>query len=337
MHLKEKKMTMVNWCIWHFRFGQCRNANFIVSKVHVLYFARDKDPTKRRWNPDAILEPSDRATMYADARTRKTQTPGLRVPLDVWYGQYWGRVQGNNKERRANHENQIPEAYMERVIRACSNEGDLVLDPFLGSGTTCTVARALKRRSVGIEVSKAIAASAIDRIRKGPARRLTDPFEGAIMRAFFSVHDGESTEEVIINDALRERFLAACVSELKRRGLPEAGELQCNWAIETLRKAGKLGGVSSRRKRGAAPNDADFARAKGIASALISGFRTTVDKIMCDPSLRYEFDQKARHIAPDLDVYWVRKAALTVRKNPRRQTPGRKDDGILVQPSVVER
>ena len=45
MHLKEKqKLHMINWCIWHFRFGQCRNKNFIVSKVHVLYFAKEKDP-----------------------------------------------------------------------------------------------------------------------------------------------------------------------------------------------------------------------------------------------------------------------------------------------------
>jgi site-specific DNA-methyltransferase (adenine-specific) len=90
--------------------------------------------------------------------------------LDVWYGANWGRIQGNNRERRKNHHNQIPEVYLERVIRACSNEGQLVLDPFIGSGTTCTVARALGRRSVGIEYSSPIAASAFERIRQGPIR-----------------------------------------------------------------------------------------------------------------------------------------------------------------------
>jgi hypothetical protein len=84
-----------------------------------------------------VLEPSDRATVYFDPRTlAKDENKGMRVPMDVWYGQYWGRIQGNNKERRARHHNQIPEVYLERVIRACSNEGSLVLDPFLGSGTT---------------------------------------------------------------------------------------------------------------------------------------------------------------------------------------------------------
>src|SRR5262249_14485166 len=108
--------------------------------------------------------------IYDDPRTRRTRQPGLRVPLDVWYGPLWGRIQGNNKERRKNHHNQIPEVYLERVLRACSNEGDLVLDPFLGSGTTCTVARALGRRSLGIEYSSRNAASAFARIQAGAVR-----------------------------------------------------------------------------------------------------------------------------------------------------------------------
>src|SRR5436309_9424940 len=40
VHLKQRGLTMINWCIWHFRFGQNRNSSFIMSKVHVLYFAK---------------------------------------------------------------------------------------------------------------------------------------------------------------------------------------------------------------------------------------------------------------------------------------------------------
>ena len=171
VHLKQRGLVMINWCIWHFRFGQHRLGNFIVSKVHALFFARSRE--LRTWNPQSILEPSDRAAIYDDARTlvTKQKEPGMRVPLDVWYGANWGRIQGNNKERRKNHQNQIPEVYLSRVIRACSNEGDLVLDPFLGSGTTCTVARALNRRSIGVEYSTGIAASAFERIQAGPIRK----------------------------------------------------------------------------------------------------------------------------------------------------------------------
>ena len=180
LHLKRRGLTMINWCVWHFRFGQCRHSSFIMSKVHVLYFA--KDPDNRIWNPDEILEQSDRASIYNDARTMaKDSNKGMRVPMDVWYGPYLGRIQGNNKERRHGHHNQIPEAYLERVIRACSNEGDLVLDPFLGSGTTVTVAKALSRRGIGIEYAEATAASAWERINEiGMVRKGTTGGSSAI-------------------------------------------------------------------------------------------------------------------------------------------------------------
>ncbi len=170
IHLKRRGLTMINWCVWHFRFGQNRSSSFIMSKVHVLYFARD--PDNRIWNPNEILELSDRASIYFDPRTMaKDSNKGLRVPMDVWYGKYWGRIQGNNKERRHEHHNQIPEVYLERVIKACSNPGSLVFDPFLGSGTTSTVARALGRRSIGIEHSPVNAKSAWERILKGTVPR----------------------------------------------------------------------------------------------------------------------------------------------------------------------
>ena len=159
------KLPLVNWCIWHYRFGQNRASAFINSKVHALHFV--KPGGLAMWRPERILEPSDRATTYFDPRTlsKKDGMPaGMRLPMDVWYGQFWGRVQGNNKERRPGHDNQLPEAYLERVILACSDEDQLVLDPFLGSGTTGTVAQSYNRRFIGCEFSRANLLSAYQRI-----------------------------------------------------------------------------------------------------------------------------------------------------------------------------
>ena len=52
------------------------------------------------------------------------------------------------------HPTQKPEALLERIIKACSNVGDTVLDPFSGSGTTCYVAKKLNRKYIGIEKDK---------------------------------------------------------------------------------------------------------------------------------------------------------------------------------------
>jgi DNA modification methylase len=164
-------MAIDNWCIWHYRFGQNATERFINSKVHALHFI--KAGAAHTWNPKEILEQSDRRAIYGDARTeskRDGMPPGMRVPMDVWYGQFWGRVQGNNKERRHYHDNQLPEVYLERVIRACSNKNDLVLDPFLGSGTTGVLAHALGRRFIGCEFSEENAKNTVDRMKAGPIR-----------------------------------------------------------------------------------------------------------------------------------------------------------------------
>ena len=171
VHLKERGLLMRNWCIWHYRFGQNATEKFISSKVHALYFV--KKGGLWTWNAEEVLEQSDRASTYFDPRTeskRDGMPPGMRVALDVWYGKYWGRVQGNNKERRSYHDNQLPEVYLERVLRATSNKGDLVLDPFLGSGTTGVVAHALERRFIGTEFSPENAKSAYERMKAGPIR-----------------------------------------------------------------------------------------------------------------------------------------------------------------------
>lgn len=164
-------VAMDNWCIWHFRFGQNATERFINSKVHVLHFV--KAGGRRTFNARDVLELSDRRAIYGDPRTesKKDGMPaGMRVPMDVWYGPYFGRVQGNNRERRHYHDNQLPEAYLERVVRATSNPGDVVLDPFLGSGTTGVIAHALGRRFIGCEFSARNAANAVERMKAGPVR-----------------------------------------------------------------------------------------------------------------------------------------------------------------------
>lgn len=52
------------------------------------------------------------------------------------------------------HPTQKPEILLERIIKSTSREGDVVLDPFMGSGTTCFVAKSLKRKYIGIEKEK---------------------------------------------------------------------------------------------------------------------------------------------------------------------------------------
>lgn len=73
-----------------------------------------------------------------------------KVPGNVWD---FARVRWRMDEYE-DHPSQKPEALMERVVRASSNPGDLVMDPFAGTFTTCAVAARLGRRSLGVEINE---------------------------------------------------------------------------------------------------------------------------------------------------------------------------------------
>lgn len=64
----------------------------------------------------------------------------------------------------------MPEAYLSRLIKAYTREGDYILDPFCGSGTTPTVAAGLGRNCMSIDVSPENIESARERVRRGMVR-----------------------------------------------------------------------------------------------------------------------------------------------------------------------
>jgi DNA modification methylase len=78
------------------------------------------------------------------------------LPTDVW-----SMPSGDSS---AVHYATFPERLVEPIIEACSDAGDLVLDPFVGSGTTCQTAARLKRRSLGIELNPEYAKMATEAV-----------------------------------------------------------------------------------------------------------------------------------------------------------------------------
>jgi hypothetical protein len=97
-------------------------------------------------DPSAAMVPSVRGKM-GDKRAPKD---GLKTPGDVFD---YCRVQGNNKQRRAWHPTQLNEGLVEQCIKLTTKEGDHVLDPFGGTGTTARVCQRLNRRCTLIEIS----------------------------------------------------------------------------------------------------------------------------------------------------------------------------------------
>ncbi len=145
-----------NWCIWHYTFGEHLKSKFGRSKTHLLYFTKGDSWT---WNGDDIRIESER-----QRSGDKRADPRGRVPSDVWTVP---RICGTFKERTG-HPCQMPEAILRRIVRACSNPGDKVLDPFAGSGTTLAAAAAEGRIADGCELSPEYAELARTRLDATP-------------------------------------------------------------------------------------------------------------------------------------------------------------------------
>jgi site-specific DNA-methyltransferase (adenine-specific) len=181
----ELGFTCRSWVVWYYTFGVNCQKKFSRSHTHLFHFV--KDPRRFTFNADAIRVPSARQLVYADARAdghgrlpddtwvlRPQDLPdGFQADEDTWY---FPRVAGTFKERRGWHGCQMPEQLLGRIIRACSHPGEVVLDPFAGSGTTLVVAKKLGRHWLGFELSEAYAAKVQARLDAAAAGQ---PLAGA--------------------------------------------------------------------------------------------------------------------------------------------------------------
>lgn len=148
--------------IWRYRRWPAKTPNF--QRVHdvLLRYVRDasvKPTFNQLYEPLAAStlatwgDKKQRAVFGNDGRrlrssTMRDDSPG--APLgDVWE---IGIVAPVARERTG-YPTQKPEALLERLIESCSCPGDLVIDPYLGSGTTLAVATRLGRRAIGIDVN----------------------------------------------------------------------------------------------------------------------------------------------------------------------------------------
>lgn len=182
---QEHGLTCRSWVVWYYTFGV--NCKYKFSRSHTHLFHMVKDKKSFTFNLDDIRIPSARQLVYGDKRAN----PKGRLPDDTWVLRpqdlaegftpdedtwYFPRVCGTFKERAGWHGCQMPEQLLGRIIRACSNEGELVLDPFAGSGTTLAVAKKMRRHYVGYEISEDYAK--LVRKRLGKAKP-GDPLDGA--------------------------------------------------------------------------------------------------------------------------------------------------------------
>ncbi|MCY4171346.1 MAG: site-specific DNA-methyltransferase [Bacteroidetes bacterium] len=156
-----------NEIIWHYYNGTSNIKCAHVRKHDVIFFYSG-GLADRRFNEDEAREPYIENSNFvknphAYKDKYKPHPLGKRMH-DVW------RIPtiNNMAKERLGYPTQKPESLLERIVKVSTAEGDIVLDPFCGCGTTVAVAKKLNRQFVGIDISS----FAIDLIRD---KRLCDP------------------------------------------------------------------------------------------------------------------------------------------------------------------
>jgi len=143
--LKDLGFHIRNWIKWYETFGVNCSGKFNRTSRHIFYATMHKRGVV--WNAEPVSRPSDRQTKYNDKRA----AAGGKIWDDVWQ---IPRLTGTCEERIPTFPTQLPLALVEPIVLCASEPGDLVVDPFNGSGTTGVAAIRNGRKYVGIDKSK---------------------------------------------------------------------------------------------------------------------------------------------------------------------------------------
>lgn len=159
-HLQGKNVVFQNWLTWYKKDGfSASKRRFNNNQESILFYTMSKD---YYFNSDAVRVPYDSKSRINHAAKKGILKNGKR-----WYPNENGKLcpdvweitserhsrKINGKTQKLNHPTIKPKAMIERMIKASSKKGDLVLDLFSGSGMTSLVAKELERNFIGCEVN----------------------------------------------------------------------------------------------------------------------------------------------------------------------------------------
>ncbi len=172
-HLVQKKLFFQNWLTWDKRDGfNASRKKFCSNQESILFFTKGKNHT---FNSEAVRVPYESTKRIAHAAKkgilkngkRWFPNPNGKLCGDVWHissERHKNKV--NGKVVKLGHQTPKPLEMIERIILASSNKNDIVLDCFIGTGTTAVAAKKLQRNFTGNDSSTEYIKISNERINK---------------------------------------------------------------------------------------------------------------------------------------------------------------------------
>lgn len=178
-----KYFVLQNRISWEREKGRGAKNNWKNCLEDIWFFTKSNDYL---FNLDAVKVLRPVIAPYRDTKgdpkdwfEEKKQKFRLTHPSNIWTDisvPFWSMAENTP------HPTQKPEKLIAKLVLASSNEGDVVFDPFLGSGTTAVVAKKLHRHFIGIEKEKEYAAFALKRLADAEKDTKIQGFEDGIFK-----------------------------------------------------------------------------------------------------------------------------------------------------------
>jgi adenine-specific DNA-methyltransferase len=150
--------------VWNYGAGVAGKRFFSPRNEKFLWYLKNSD--SYTFNLDQIRDPNVKYPNQKKNGKIKVNPIG-KNPSDVWEFPKVTSGAGRASKERTPHPAQFPIAVIDRIILGCSNPNDLIMDPFLGSGTTAAVAIRRGRYCVGFEIRKDYCDIACERLSRG--------------------------------------------------------------------------------------------------------------------------------------------------------------------------
>ena len=148
--IDEAGFIVVNHLIWKYQFGVVTQRKFVTSHYHCLYVC--KNDKNRKFFPYSRYKKNDKNKNGGSLHYKDKE--------DVWIinREYWNGCQKTPTK--------LPAELIKKILAYSSRKGDIVLDPFLGSGQVAVISKMLKRKYIGFEIVKKYYEFAKERLQK---------------------------------------------------------------------------------------------------------------------------------------------------------------------------
>lgn len=181
------KLTILSRLVWYYDSSGVQAKNFFGSMYEpILHCVKNKSNYTFNASDIMVEAKTGSKRKLIDYRKNPPQPYNTqKVPGNVWE---YARVRYRMDEYE-NHPTQKPIALLERIIKASSNEGDVVLDPFSGTFTTSYVAKTLNRQSIGIELQEEYVKIGLRRLN------ISNEYNGEVLQPTIKAYQRKQTIE----------------------------------------------------------------------------------------------------------------------------------------------